>query len=119
MSATRRKIVIAVKNREPLGVEEASRREGIQSSFKKNRIPSVEKISGDGKMLGRPPRDAIQLPFQPYEVAGVPQVKIREVRDEHVAANLPYDAGRTTAAVHAQPPLTAFIPDAVTRGRPL
>ena len=81
----RSEVVIAVKHRQPGGVEQPAVREAVDCACEQGRIPTVEEIAGDRKMGRVAGGDVIQLPAQPGHITVVSQVKVREMRDEHIS----------------------------------
>lgn len=82
MPAARREVVISVQDGGAVRGEEAARRERAKDGVEEGRVPAIEKIAGDGQVIGTFRGDAIELALQPDHIAVISQVQIRQMRDQ-------------------------------------
>ena len=76
MTTARGQVVIAVENRQPLGIKESAHAQRVQHTFKKFFVPSIEQVAGDGEMLRGLYRDRIKLAVERGEIPRIPEVKV-------------------------------------------
>lgn len=78
-------IVIAVEHGEAIGGHQAVMIDCVESTRKERPAPAVEQVAREGDVIGIPRNDATQLTVQPDHIAGGPEVKIREMCDQHLS----------------------------------
>jgi len=86
VTAARGQIVVAVEDCQAIRVEQIPGDDGVERTFEQGWVPAVEQISSDNEMRGLPRGDAIELVFQRGHIAVIPQVEIRQVRNEHTSS---------------------------------
>ena len=85
MSSAGCEVVISVKERQPFVVEKTMRLEAVERLGEKAGIPAVEEVAGDREVGRIATGDVSQLTIEPGHIAGVSQVEIREMGDEHIS----------------------------------
>jgi hypothetical protein len=83
MPAARREIMIAVKDGEPIRIEQLACGERIEHTIEQARVPAIEQISSDREVCGAVRSDAIEQSLRGAHVIDVTQMKIGQVRDQH------------------------------------
>ena len=77
--------MVAMQNSDAVAVEKPSCVECIEYVAQDFRGPAIDQIAGNGQMVGIARSDAIQLALQPGRIARVPDVQVREMRDQHTS----------------------------------
>jgi len=110
--AARAEIVVAMNDGRPRRVEQATGRHRVEDAAQQPRVPAIEQVAGDHEMVGRAGDDAIELALEGTHVGGVPDVRVREMRDEHLIyrrSARPAGSGRVSRTKE----VSMFVPPAI------
>jgi len=76
VAAARREIVIAVDEGEPVRLQQAPRRQGVEGEVEQARLPAIQQIATDHQVVGGSRNDAVELTAELDYIVFISQMQI-------------------------------------------
>ena len=77
--------MVAVQQCEAIGMEQPAVFKGVEHAREQCSVPPVQQVAGNRQVYGIPRHDAVELAFQRRHIGLISDVKIRQMRDQHMA----------------------------------